>query len=249
MSREKDTKIVKITYSAVRLNFFQFLYYLAPGQLFQTPDGRIFSTSIIPQQNQHNQVPVFTPEAEDQSPAIVPETSEPITESPIIEAVRDTTEVAEDYADYNNADYSDYEQITEDPIEITTQPPAPEPEPQQQQQQQQRVVITQDNGLRSFLAVPSNQNQIISRAPIRPIFHGVSNNFHHGHATHVTTASDESLARVVPTAGVTHFTHPFSRVVQPVSHVANPAGLTYTLADTASTGYFTYPGAGIAFQF
>ena len=203
------------------------MIFLAPGQLFQTPDGRIFTTSVIPQQNQHNQVPVFTPEAEDQSPAIAPETSEPITETPIIEAVRDSTEVA-DYADYN-ADYSDYEEITEDPIEITTQAPAPEP--QEQQQQRQRVVITQDNGLRSFLAVPSNQ--IISRAPIAPIF---ATRDHHGHATHVTTTSDQAITRVVPTAAA-------------VTHVAHPAALTYTLADTASTGYFTYPGAGIAFQF
>lgn len=205
---------------------------IAPGQLFQTPDGRIFTTSVIPPQNQHNQVPVFSPEAEDQSPAIAPETSEPITETPIIEAVRDTTETA-DYADYSD----DYEEVTEDPIEITTQPPAPEPEPQQQQQQQQRVVITQDNGLRSFLAVPSNQ--IISRAPFGPIF---ATRDHHAHATHVTTTSDQAIARVVPTAPVTHVTHP-------VSHIAHPAGLAYTLADTASTGYFTYPGAGFAFQF
>ena len=199
--------------------------------MFQTPDGRIFTTSVIPPQNQHNQVPVFSPEAEDQSPAIVPETSEPITETPIIEAVRDTTETA-DYVDY-----SDYEEITEDPIEVTTQPPAPEPQQQQRQPKQQRVVITQDNGLRSFLAVPSNQ--IISRAPFGPIF---ATRDHHAHATHVTTASDQAIARVVPTAPVTHVTHP-------ISHVAHPAGLAYTLADTASTGYFTYPGAGFAFQF
>ena len=92
-------------------------------------------------------------------------------------------------------------------------------------------MITQDNGLRSFLAVPSNQ--IISRAPIAPIF---ATRDHHGHATHVTTTSDQAITRVVPTAAA-------------VTHVAHPAALTYTLADTAATGYFTYPGAGIAFQF
>lgn len=112
-------------------------------------------------------------------------------------------------------------------------------------------MITQDNGLRSFVAVPSNQ--IITRAPISPL---VSPAVAHHHAHHVETHSDTPLTRVTPVStAVTHLTHPVAHVTHPVTrvahtvpHVAHP-GLTYSLADVASTGYFTYPGAGIAFQF
>ena len=179
--------------------------------MFQTPDGRIFQTSAIQEDNS------------------APEEAEEPANDAII--------------DRQNAEEV-LEEEPQDPVEEVQPQEVQQPRAQQQpaQQQRQNVVITQDNGLRSFVAVPSNQ--VFSRAPISAL----------SHANHVVTHTDTPLTRFAP-AHVAHVAHPAAHV----AHVAHPAAVTRTvavpttqgfnLADTASTGFFTFPGAGVAFQF
>ena len=184
--------------------------------MFQTPDGRIFQTSAIQEDNS------------------APEEAEEPANDAII--------------DRQNAEEV-LEEEPQDPVEEVQPQEVQQPRAQQQpaQQQRQNVVITQDNGLRSFVAVPSNQ--VFSRAPISAL----------SHANHVVTHTDTPLTRFAP--AVAHVAHPtVAHVAHPtVAHVAHPAAVTRTvavpttqgfnLADTASTGFFTFPGAGVAFQF
>ena len=179
--------------------------------MFQTPDGRIFSTSAIQEEND--------------APA---EADEPTNNAEAVFIGRQNTEEV-------------IEEEPQEPVEEVQPQEVQQPRAQQQpvQQQRQNVIITQDNGLRSFVAVPSNQ--VISRAPIAAL----------SHANHVVTHTDTPLTRFAP--AVAHVAHPT------VAHVAHPAAVTRTvavpttqgfnLADTASTGFFTFPGAGVAFQF
>ena len=184
---------------------------LGLNQLFQTPDGRIFSTSAIQEDN-----------------AAPAEADEPANNADAVFIGRQNTEEV-------------IEEEPQEPLEEVQPQEVQQSRAQQQpaQQQRQNVVITQDNGLRSFVAVPSNQ--VISRAPIAAL----------SHANHVVTHTDTPLTRFAP--AVAHVAHPT------VAHVAHPAAVTRTvavpttqgfnLADTASTGFFTFPGAGVAFQF
>lgn len=179
--------------------------------MFQTPDGRIFSTSAIQEDN-----------------AAPAEADEPANNADAVFIGRQNTEEV-------------IEEEPQEPLEEVQPQEVQQSRAQQQpaQQQRQNVVITQDNGLRSFVAVPSNQ--VISRAPIAAL----------SHANHVVTHTDTPLTRFAP--AVAHVAHPT------VAHVAHPAAVTRTvavpttqgfnLADTASTGFFTFPGAGVAFQF
>ena len=179
--------------------------------MFQTPDGRIFSTSAIQEDN-----------------AAPAEADEPANNADAVFIGRQNTEEV-------------IEEEPQEPLEEVQPQQVQQSRAQQQpaQQQRQNVVITQDNGLRSFVAVPSNQ--VISRAPIAAL----------SHANHVVTHTDTPLTRFAP--AVAHVAHPT------VAHVAHPAAVTravavpttqgFNLADTASTGFFTFPGAGVAFQF
>ena len=179
--------------------------------MFQTPDGRIFSTSAIQEDN-----------------AAPAEADEPANNADAVFIGRQNTEEV-------------IEEEPQEPLEEVQPQEVQQSRAQQQpaQQQRQNVVITQDNGLRSFVAVPSNQ--VISRAPIAAL----------SHANHVVTHTDTPLTRFAP--AIAHVAHPT------VAHVAHPAAVTRTvavpttqgfnLADTASTGFFTFPGAGVAFQF
>ena len=187
--------------------------------MFQTPDGRIFSTSAIQEEN-----------------AAPAEADEPANNAEAVFIGRQNTEEV-------------IEEEPQEPVEEVQPQEVQQPRAQQQpvQQQRQNVIITQDNGLRSFVAVPSNQ--VISRAPIAAL----------SHANHVVTHTDTPLTRFAP--AVAHVAHPtVAHVAHPtVAHVAHPAAVTRTvavpttqgfnLADTASTGFFTFPGAGVAFQF
>ena len=120
-------------------------------------------------------------------------------------------------------------------------------EQQQQQRQQQDVVVTQGaNGLPSFVAVPSTQ--IVARAPFTPATQRFVAAPAQAHSHSVV--SHDAVHHVVPTA-TTQFVRanpvlaPATQVVRtnPVLAQANP------ILTPASTGFFTFPGAGIAFQF
>ena len=103
---------------------------------------------------------------------------------------------------------------------------------------QQDVVVTQTGtGLTSFVAVP--QHHFVARAPLTP----ATSRFVPAALPNVVTHAGHVA---VPEAG--HLVHAAAAPAVVRAAVATPVAAPVSLA-AVSSGYFTFPGAGIAFQF
>jgi len=202
---------------------------IVPGQIFQTPDGRIFTTAVINQNNHNNQEPT----QQQQQPTVSP--AEP--QSEVIEVVRDTSDYDEDLFDYESEEdvfESVFDEEEPEMEEQSTEVPAIATEEEEEVVEelpapvnQQDVIVTQTGqGLPHFVAVP--QQTFVARAPLTP-----------------------ATSRFVPT----RFGAPVaSPALAPTVFRAAPSPITAPVAVPAvaqgvSSGFFSFPGAGIAFQF
>jgi hypothetical protein len=229
---------------------------IAPGQIFQTPDGRIFTTAVvnnehnnINQQQQQNIQPV-EPQGEivsavrDNVESRQPKSTE--TESEVIEVARDNNDSL-----FRDSDYNDYDEDSTEVPALEEENPAPiQRTPQDnpiQQNIQRDVVVTQNGaGLTRFVAVPHPATQILARAPLTPatsrfvptqVADVINSNNVVSHDGNIIHAAAPSIVRAVAT--------PFAAATPVAAPIAAPA-ITHGVP---STGFFTFPGAGIAFNF
>ena len=146
-------------------------------------------------------------------------------------------------------------------LEVRDNQPAEEEEPvpvlddieeeaNDNQRASEDVVVTQDQtGLPRFAAVPTQT--VVARAPLTPATARFVATPAIGHSHAVVSHSDTpvTLATRTVAAPIHAVSH---TVAAPARAVATPLATpvnTFALADTASTGFFTFPGAGIAFNF
>ena len=157
-----------------------------------------------------------------------------------------------------------------EPVEEEPEPvPVLEEEPEEQDQrtvepqpQEQDVVVTQDqSGLPRFAAVPTQT--VVARAPLTPATARfvATPAIHHSHGVVAHTDTPVAFGTRTVAAPVHTVAHTVAAPVHTVAHtvaaparavatpVATPVVNNFALADVASTGFFTFPGAGIAFNF
>merc|ERR1712029_148003 len=115
----------------------------------------------------------------------------------------------------------------------------------------QDVEVSLDQtGLPRFAAVPQTQT-VIARAPLTPATSRfVATPVHHHIAPVHTIATPARTVVTTPvaTAPVNPFATPARTVVTTPTVVASTPVNTFGLAD-GNTGFFTFPGAGFAFNF
>jgi len=196
------------------------------------------------------------------------------SESEVIEAVRDTSDYDEDLFDYESEEDvfdSVFDEEEPEMEEQSTEVPALATEEEEVVEEveqvsapinQQDVIVTQTGqGLPHFVAVP--QQTFVARAPLTPatsrfvptrfgnvnafghtgVQHIFRNNFAHNNVFHAGHAAAPALAPTVFRAAPA--TTVFRAAPSPIAApVAVPA-----LAQGVSSGYFSFPGAGLAFQF
>jgi len=185
-------------------------------------------------------------------------------ESEVIEVVRDTSDYDEDLFDYESEEDvfdSVFDEEEPEMEEQSTEVPAIATEEEEEVVEelpapinQQDVIVTQTGqGLPHFVAVP--QQTFVARAPLTPatsrfvptrfgnVVHGHTGvqhifrnpNFAHNNVFHAgAPVASPALAPTVFRAAPSPITAP----------VAVPA-----VAQGVSSGFFSFPGAGIAFQF
>ena len=160
--------------------------------------------------------------------------------------VRDVPEESEVIEDEEVPELTEEEQ---EPVQRTPETPAPAP---------QDVEVSLDQtGLPRFAAVPQTQT-VIARAPLTPATSRFVAAPAIGHSHSVLTHSDTPLTFATRTvaAPVHHIAHapvntfatPARTVVTTPTVVASAPVNTFGLAD-GNTGFFTFPGAGFAFNF
>ena len=144
------------------------------------------------------------------------------------------------------------EPAEEEPVPVL-EPEEPETDNQRtvEPQPQEDVVVTQDqSGLPRFAAVPTQT--VVARAPLTPATARfvATPAIHHSHGVVSHTDAFGTRTVAAPVHSVAHHAVAAPAVVAPARAVATPAVVNnFALADVASTGFFTFPGAGIAFNF
>ena len=185
----------------------------------------------------------------------------------MIEAVRDTSDYDEDLFDYESEEEvfdSVFDEEEPEMEEQSTEAPSIATEEEEEQEEvveespapinQQDVIVTQTGqGLPHFVAVP--QQTFVARAPLTPatsrfvptrfgnvnafghtgVQHIFRNNFAHNNVFHA------GVPAVSPAGAPTFFRTAPSPIAAPIAVPAVTQGV--------SNGYFSFPGAGIAFQF
>ena len=179
-----------------------------------------------------------------QAPAPAPENND----NAVIQEVRDTP------AEPEVIEEEEVPELTEEEEPAQRAPETPAPAPQDVE------VSLDQTGLPRFAAVPQTQT-VIARAPLTPATSRfVAAPVHH-HVAHAPVHTIATPARTVVTtpvaaAPVHHFAHapvntfatPARTVVTTPAVVASAPVNTFGLAD-GNTGFFTFPGAGFAFNF
>ena len=161
--------------------------------------------------------------------------------------VRDVPEESEVIEDEEVPELTEEE---EEPVQRTPETPAPAP---------QDVEVSLDQtGLPRFAAVPQTTT-VIARAPLTPAtsrFVAAPVHHHIAPVHTIATPARTVVTTPVATAPVHHIAHapvntfatPARTVVTTPTVVASAPVNTFGLAD-GNTGFFTFPGAGFAFNF
>ena len=154
----------------------------------------------------------------------------------MIEAARDDAESEQEVLDQVFDDYQDADDMEEDSTELPARATEEPEEPEQEQRAQQDVIVTHGpQGLPHFVAVP--QQTFVARAPLTPA---------------TSRFVPTRLSSVVHTDDAHHVLHAAAPAPAIVRAVATPVAApiaTPVVTPGVSSGFFTFPGAGIAFQF
>ena len=177
-----------------------------------------------------------------QAPA-APTPAEPVNNDSEVLEVRDAPEESEVIEEEEVPELTEEE---EEPVQRTPETPAPAP---------QDVEVSLDQtGLPRFAAVPQTTT-VIARAPLTPAtsrFVAAPVHHHiapvHTIATPARTVVTSPVAHHIAHAPVNTFATPARTVVTTPTVVASAPVNTFGLAD-GNTGFFTFPGAGFAFNF